>query len=898
MGKVSNRFKKVAKVSFASLLTVSLAFPYAGIDRASAANNDGNKAVPKLETRIKQKLMINGKEYKDLNGNGKLDKYENWQLPVEERVKDLVSQMTLEEKAGMMLISSHYMNEKPEGDNLLSEADQWSETNRWAQPGDSNYKFDKPVLDASGTTKGILERNLRYFIIRQNPSADVLATWLNQIQEVAEGSRLGIPAVITSNPRNHINTNKTFGISETVGEFSVWPGELGLAAMRDTDLVKEFAQIAAQEWTASGIRKGYMYMADVITDPLWTRTEGTFGEHPQLAADMITAVVKGFQGDELGPNSVALTTKHFPGGGAREDGKDPHYLFGQYNPYPTEGSLLKYHIPAFEAAIKAGTTSIMPYYAYPSNEHSAPQLDGGFEEVGFAYNKAIIQGLLRDKLGFKGYINTDTGITTSMPWGVEDLTKEQRYAKALEAGVNIFSGEADPTYLINAVNDKLVKEERLDVSVTFLLTEMMQLGLFEVPYVDPENALKVATNPKSQEKADEAHRKSIVLLRNDENLLPLNDKKIKDVKLYIEVFSKGNDEKNTKGLIETIQNYDKSITITNKLEEATHAFVWVRPSTPEASNPKLNIGAENGIEDVNRINEIQDTVPTILALNMTNPWLIDNVEGKAAAVISTFGVKAEAIVDVIRGEFSPTGKLPFTIPANQKAVDNNKGDVPGYDEDPSYVYRNKDGVAYAYDFGLSYEPNPEKVTFADITNHWAKADIELLATKGIIKGKTKDTFAPEQNITRAEFTVLLARALGLTKGDKEVNFSDVNQNNWFAGELQAAVSAGLINGHTDGTFRPNMNITREQMAVLIGRAYHFVEKKEATNTADQVLAKFTDRQSIGDWSKADVALAVQLGIIQGTQANEIQPKKPATRAQTAVMLKRFLLKVNVLKETK
>ncbi|MCM3652629.1 glycoside hydrolase family 3 protein [Metabacillus litoralis] len=702
--------RKVMASSLAVLLTIPLMAP-----QASAASK-GN-ADMEVETRIKDTLKIKGKEYRDLNDNGKLDSYENWTLPVDKRVKDLVSKMTLEEKAGMMLISSHYMNESAEGDNLLSEADRWSETNRWAQPGDPNYEFDEPVLDASGTTNGILDRNLRYFIIRQNPSADVLATWINQIQEVAERSRLGIPVVMTSNPRNHINTSKTFGISESVGEFSVWPGELGLAASRDTELVREFAETSAQEFTASGIRKGYMYMADIITDPLWTRTEGTFGEHPELAADMIREIVLGYQGKELGPNSVSLTTKHFPGGGARDDGKDPHYLNGQFNPYPTEGSLLKYHIPAFKAAIEAGTTSIMPYYAYPSNEHSAPnQLGNGeeFEEVGFAYNKAIIEDLLRDDLGFKGYVNTDTGITTSMPWGVEELTKEERYAKALDAGVNIFSGEADPTYLINAVNDGLVKEKRLDESVTFLLTEMMQLGLFEDPYVDPENALAVATNPESQELADEAHRKSIVLLRNDDHLLPLNDDKIEEIKLYVEIFSNGDDKENTAGFIESIRNYDKSVTITNNIEEATHAFVWVRPSTPKASNPQLTIGPENGIDDVDRINEIQDTVPTILALNMTNPWLIDNVEGKAKAVISTFGVKTEAIVDVIRGKFNPTGKLPFTIPANQEELDKENGDVPGYDEDPSYVFRDKNGVAYAYNFGLSYDSKDGQTTISGL----------------------------------------------------------------------------------------------------------------------------------------------------------------------------------------
>ncbi len=702
----------------ALLLVIPLVFQSVTAETAGTAGTETTNS-PVVHSRIKSTLTIDGNEFRDLNNNGELDLYEDWRQPVDERVDDLISKMTLEEKAGLMFISSHYSanrascSEFNEEYDLLCESDVWSETNRWAEPGDPNYEFDTPVLDASGTSKGILDRNLRHFILRENPPADELAVWLNQIQEVAESSRLGIPAVITSNPRNHINDNLAFGFSESSGVFSAWPGELGLAASRDTEMVREFAEIAANEWRAAGIQKGYMYMADIITDPLWGRTSGTFGEHPELAADMIYNVVKGFQGEELGPNSVSLTTKHFPGGGARDDGKDPHYLDGNFNPYPTEGSLEKYHIPPFQAAIDAGTTSIMPYYAYPSNEFSADQgvpwysETEQFEEVGFAYNRALITDYLRGELGFDGYINTDTGITTAMPWGVEDLTKEERIAYAMEAGVDIFSGEPDPTYLINAVNDGLVEEERIDQSIDYLLTEMMQLGLFENPYADPENALEVVNNPETQKKADEAHRKSVVLLRNDDNLLPLKDNKIDDVKLYVEVFAAGNSTDITNGLKDTIKEYDSSITITDNVEEATHAFVWVRPRT-STGDPAITIGPETGITEVDRINEIQETVPTILSINMTSPWIIEAIEPNAAAVISTFNVKPEAIVDVIRGNYNPTGKMPFTIPANMEAVENGAGDVPGYDEDPSYVYVNKHGDAYGYDFGLSYNNGKAK----------------------------------------------------------------------------------------------------------------------------------------------------------------------------------------------
>ena len=676
---------------------------------------------PVIEAVAKDILTINGKQYKDLNGNGKLDRYENWELTVDKRVKDLISKMTLEEKAGLMLISDTKINANAaEGESLLAEEDQWDQTNMFSSPGQPNYEFEHPVLMRSGSTKGILDRNLRYFIGRQTLSADTMSNWTNELQEVAEGSRLGIPVVVTVNPVNHIKNSQTFGLDNSENRPTAFPGELGLGATHNPELVKEMAETAREELVSVGIRKIYGYMADVNSDPLWGRSEDTLGERPELVADMTTALVEGYQGEKLGKESVALTVKHFPGGGARDDGKDPHYLDGQFNPYPTEGSLYEYHIPAFQAAIDAGASSIMPYYAYPSNDASVPQLKDGkkkFEEVGFAFNKAIIDGLLRKELGFEGYVNSDTGIINMMPWGVEDLTREERYAKAIDAGTNLFSGDGNPEPLIQAVKAGLVKEKDLDRSVSYLLKEMMNLGLFEDPYTNPEQALEVVNKPKSQELADKAHRESVVLLRNDkiennENILPLNDEKIGEVKLYVQVLGGGDaqgygqgqkaDDVNTAGLKNLIKQYDASITITDNLEEATHAFVWVVPSAAMLT-PTLTIGEETLI-DVQKVKEIENKVPTILAMNMTNPWLINEIEPGADAVISTYGVQSEAVIDVIRGKFNPTGTLPITIPADQEAVNKEAGDVPGYAEkDPNYAYVNENGDAYISGFGLSYE---------------------------------------------------------------------------------------------------------------------------------------------------------------------------------------------------
>src|SRR5690606_34153200 len=135
---------------------------------------------------------------------------------------------------------------------------------------------------------------------------------------------LGIPVLFASNPRNHISGGSMGATSSSSVGFSKWPSEIGMAAMRDSAMIRQFGDMARQEWLATGIRKGYMYMADLATEPRWQRIEGTFGEDPALAAQSISAITLGFQGDTLNNQSITLTTKHFPGGGATYKGLDPH----------------------------------------------------------------------------------------------------------------------------------------------------------------------------------------------------------------------------------------------------------------------------------------------------------------------------------------------------------------------------------------------------------------------------------------------------------------------------------------------------------------------------------------------------------------------------------------------
>jgi beta-glucosidase len=641
-----------------------------------------------LGYRSAKVLKKSGLEFKDLNKNGKLDKYEDWRLPQEIRIQDLIAQMTVEEKIGFMLISttrlagdfSFQQNvPKTEITSGFNEEDLMQPINMFTRK-----PLPVPNMGAAGTTKGVMNYNLRHFILRANTSAKILAEWSNNLQALCETSRLGIPAIIASNPRNHITADASIGLSVGTTVFSKWPGELGLSAMRDLKLTREFAEIAAKEWAAVGLRKGYMYMADLSTEPRWQRIEGTFGEDADWTSNMIREIVLGFQGDKLGKNSVAMTTKHFPGGGPQVGGQDSHFDWGKNAHYP--GGMFDYHVKPFIAAINAGTSSIMPYYSAPK--------DKNMEEVGFSYNKAIIQDLLRKQLGFKGIVNSDTGPIDMMPWGVENLTILQRYQKALEAGVDIFSGGADPSMLLETVKKGMVSESRINESIVRLLKEKFDLGLFENPYVDVDAAVKTVGNAAFQEKGNLAMRKSIVLLRNDGKVLPIAPK----TKVYFETyFDDGRTKTPAKTFKPEVNKWNLEFVSTK--EEADVVILWLTPnggSLFSSNGNPIELQLSKNKIDVAHVNETTYHKPTVMVINYTNPWVIDEVDNpNVKTVLATFGTTTDAILDVVTGAYNPTGKMPFTTPISRKVVMENQSDVPGFMKPKGYaLFKSGDGISY------------------------------------------------------------------------------------------------------------------------------------------------------------------------------------------------------------
>lgn len=646
---------------------------------------------PILGSRTAKILAVDGLQFKDLNKNGTLDKYEDWRLSAEERSKDLLSKMSREEMVGFMLISTTRMKNDwamgpPKSKDPITsdfnEEDLVTATNIFTRQA-----LPEPMTSAAGTTKGVRDFHLRHFILRANVSSRMIAEWANKLQALCENDGLGIPAIVASNPRNHITKDAALGLSVGKTAFSTWPGELGLSAMNDLKLVREFADIARQEWAAVGLRKGYMYMADLSTEPRWQRIEGTFGENAEWAGKLINEIILGFQGTKLNPSSVALTIKHFPGGGAGVGGQDPHFHWGKNEHFP--GGMFENNLIPFKAAIKAGTSAIMPYYSIPLNTK--------YEQVAYAYNKEVIHDLLRTKLGFRGIINSDTGPIDMMPWGVETLSLTERYKKALEAGVNLFSGTADPGKLLETVKTGMVDRSLIENSVLRLLKEKFELGIFENPYVDEDAAEKIAGSVAFQQKADLALRKSIVLLRNETKTLPIKPK----TKVYFESYFQNRDA--NPHSVYTSSGNPYGIEFVGTPEEADQIIIWITPGSKSlfaSDGSPLFLSLSKNAVDINYINTISAKKPTILAINFTNPWVIDEIYNPKTnknikGVIATFGTTREALLDVITGKFKPTGKMPFTTPVSEDAAQNQLSDVPGYLKGASYsLFKYKEGLSY------------------------------------------------------------------------------------------------------------------------------------------------------------------------------------------------------------
>lgn len=475
-------------------------------------------------------LERDGYVFKDLNRNGELDVYEDWRRPLGERAENLAALLSIDEIAGLMLYSEHQAVP-------TDSAGYWSSTYN----GVSLSRSGLPHSAISDKQKKFLsEDNLRAVLLVRAESPRIAAEWNNNLQAFCEGIGHGIPVNISSDPRHEAEAFAEFNAGSG-GKISQWPCQLGLAATFDPELVREFGRVASSEYRALGIATALSPQADLGTEPRWFRFYGTFGEDPVLARDMVKAYVDGFQTSDgkdriegaWGYESVNCMTKHWPGGGSGEGGRDAHYCFGKYSVYPgndLEEQLVPFLGGAF--ALNGGTdctSAIMPYYTISYN------IDPSGRNVGNSYSSYIVNDLLREKYGYDGVVCTDWAIThdyqkvedaTGKCWGYENATEAERHFAVLEAGVDQFGGNNEKQPVLDAYRlwvDKYGEasaQERFRKSARRLLMNMFRTGLFDNPYVDPARTESLVGCPEYMAKGFNAQLRSVVMLKNRNAALP------------------------------------------------------------------------------------------------------------------------------------------------------------------------------------------------------------------------------------------------------------------------------------------------------------------------------------------------------------------------------------------
>ncbi|MEV0898084.1 glycoside hydrolase family 3 N-terminal domain-containing protein [Actinoplanes sp. NPDC049802] len=571
--------------------------------------------------------------------------YQNPASPIEDRVTDLLGRLSLAEKAGLMFHTMIAVN--PDG-----------------TIADGN-----PMIPSASYLLGAkLINHVNILTFAPVPPAR-LAEWHNRIQELAAGIGHGIPVTVSTDPRHGVIDNPAS--SAAAGGFSAWPEPIGLGATKDPSLVREFADIARQEYLACGIRVALHPMADLATEPRWARTAGTLGSDADMVSSLLTAYVQGLQGETLGPDSVAAMVKHFPGAGPQKDGEDAHFPYGREQVYP--GGMWDYHLKPFEAAFAAGAAQVMPYYGMP--------VDTAYEEVGFGFNRGVIEGLLRQRYGFDGVVCTDWGLVsdaeimgTDMParaWGVEHLDRHARIERILDAGADQLGGEHCPELIVDLVERGRISEARIDVSVRRILRDKFRLGLFDDRrHVDPDRAAAVAGQPAFGAAGLEAQRRAVVVLSS--SILPLAE--------GCTVHLDGVDPVVAAGYAKVVD--DPALADVAIVRRAA-------PFEPRGGGFEAFFHAgrlEWTGEELAPVLELTGTVPTVVDVMLDRPAVLTPLAGAAAALTGSFGSSDEALLDVLFGRSPATGTLPFELPSSMEAVAASREDVPNDTRDPLFPY--------------------------------------------------------------------------------------------------------------------------------------------------------------------------------------------------------------------
>ena len=692
-----------------------------------------------------------GFAFKDLNKNGLLDPYEDWRLPLEERIEDLTAKLTIDQIAGLMLYSRHQTVSKSQN--------HFVEMFSGTYDGKSLDHYSGSIANLTDQQKEFLEKDhIRHVLLTLVDAPQIAAEWSNNLQAMAESLDLGIPVNVSSDPRHSTSADTEFNAGAG-GDISKWPEQLGLAATFDPGLVKQFGEVASQEYRALGITTALSPQIDLATEPRWMRFSGTFGEGVKLVTDLAKAYCDGFQTTEYetdgwGSESVNAMVKHWPGGGSGEAGRDGHYGYGKYAVYP--GNNFSEHLKPFLHGafdLEAGTkkaSAVMPYYTI-----SYDQDQKNHEDVGNGFSEYIINDLLRKKYAYDGVVCTDWSITADAvkldqfiggkSWGVESLTVEERHYKALAAGVDQFGGNNEIAPVLAAYelgiaeHSEQVMKERFRISARRILKNVFQTGLFENPYLIPKQSEEIVGNPEFMERGYKAQQKSLVLLKNKHHLLPLK----KQTKVYIpeqkigessdwfgnvqpacekkpvnpaiiEKYFQVVESPDRADVVLVFLDSPKTVGYASDAEGNGYLPISLQylPYTAKYARKeslagedrsyfdKSNIAANNqDIETIMTIRKDFPDLPIVVSLMMKNPTIVKEFEQLVDGIIADFGVQTQAILSVLSGEATPSGLLPFQMPANMETVEQQQEDVP-FD---MICYKDELGHVYDFGYGMDFE---------------------------------------------------------------------------------------------------------------------------------------------------------------------------------------------------
>jgi beta-glucosidase len=631
-----------------------------------AAAQGTSPSQPVLGCRSDALLTVDGMKFKDLNHNGKLDPYEDWRLTPEARTMDLLDRMPLEDQAGLMVHGT------------LPTASAMGEI------GVGN------AYDMDRVRRMVEEQHVNSFITRLSADAHTLARQSNLVQEIAERSDFGIPVTISTDPRSHFQ--EVVGASSSDRVFSLWPEPLGFAAIGDPAVTRQFANVVRQEYLAVGIRESLAPQADLVTEPRWARSNGTFGSNAELAKKLVEAYVSGMQDGENGLNSgsVLAVVKHWVGYGAVKDGWDSHNFYGRFA--SLEGDRLAYHLIPFEGAFEAHVAAVMPTYAILQG---ATLKGKPLEQVGAGFNAELLGPLLRGRYKFRGVILSDWAITNDcsaacqqgapaggeasvkdigMPWGVETLSKPERFAKAINAGVDQIGGTDEASEIVGGVQSGLISKARVREAAGRILLEKFQVGIFEQPYVDEARAGAIVGNPEFVREGQMAQARSVVLLKNDpaattgKPLLPL---RTSGLKVYLYGINPEAARAAGWQVVSEPAQADVAILRAPPPFHTEHPGYFFGSRQHEG---RLNfVSADPAFAELLRVSR---STPTIFMTTLERPLILTDVMPHAVAVLGDFGIADEPLLKLLSGQLHPEGHLPFELPRSAVAVQQQKSDLP------------------------------------------------------------------------------------------------------------------------------------------------------------------------------------------------------------------------------